>query len=337
MKKQKQRFKKYLLATIIFCAVFVVATTIKAGVNDSLSGWSWGGSESSSDGNINNGLSGNETGIGWISMNNTNTSGGVSYGVNLPTGNTELSGYAWSENLGWIAFDNSNGYLTGCPAGNGACSARRNGDKLEGWARFTSIKDALDAGNSGGWQGWIKLNGTNYGVEISKMDGTGANKTYAWSDELGWIDFSRAKLPAPPTVTVTADGTDVLKIDLGASVLPRNATIAWSSTDATTCDATGGWTATNIGTSGTHIVAVSGGISDNFTITCQGPGGNGSDFATIMTVCYPKTCISQACVNDISGIRTGVSNTNICTNSSTCSVDPDCQTRSVGDWKEVAP
>ena len=26
------------------------------------------------------------------------------------------------------------------------------------------------------------------------MDGTGNNPTYAWSDELGWIDFSRAKI-----------------------------------------------------------------------------------------------------------------------------------------------
>ena len=123
-------------------------------------------------------------------MSNTNpgAGGSVSYGAQI--GNDgKLSGYAWSENLGWISFNEAD--LAGCPS-SPSCSATSDGSRLLGWARIMSIPQA--GANAGGWQGWISLNGSNYGVEISKMDGTGNNPTYAWSDELGWIDFSRARI-----------------------------------------------------------------------------------------------------------------------------------------------
>ncbi len=146
-KNKRQRLTKIGVTAIVFCAVFVTTAVIKAGTGQNTTGWIWGGADTD-----NLQLSGDETGVGWISMNNTNpgAGGGVSYGVNIPTVNGDLSGRAWSENLGYIAFDNSNGYLNGCPAGNGACSARRNGNNIEGWARFVSIADALAVGNSGG-------------------------------------------------------------------------------------------------------------------------------------------------------------------------------------------
>jgi hypothetical protein len=180
---RKQKIKMFLAGLVVFVAVFAVTTFIKAAATDSVSGWLWGGSDSN---------------IGWISANNTNMAGVVSYGLNIPAADGNLSGYAWSENIGAMAFDNSGGYLTGCPSGT--CSARRVGDNLEGWARFVEIKKALDIGNSGGWQGWIKLNPTNGGVTIDPPSGNLGG--YAWSDELGWIDFSKAKIGpiiTPPT------------------------------------------------------------------------------------------------------------------------------------------
>src|SRR5512133_3036518 len=54
--------------------------------------------------------------IGWISFNCTNNNScGTSgnYGVNVST--TNLSGYAWSENIGWITFNSAE--LSGCPSG----------------------------------------------------------------------------------------------------------------------------------------------------------------------------------------------------------------------------
>jgi len=230
--------------------------------------WLWGGSD--------NGF-GNNTGVGWISMKNTNAGAGgsIGYEVNIPSAGGNLSGYAWSENIGWISFEPAD--LVGCPSGT--CTARRVGNDLKGWARIMSIAQAIGGGsytytsvgedllsqattmygpsvpscdcdqynysedcggfpsystftsatdqgdfcydyiqadpdpiirafsksgspipsNSGGWQGWIKLGSETgdpvvYGITFN-ADGTvtkGAATSYAWSDELGWIDFSRS-------------------------------------------------------------------------------------------------------------------------------------------------
>src|SRR3989338_509710 len=43
--------------------------------------------------------------IGWISFNNTSGGGAVDYGVNVDTTTGIFSGYAWSENIGWISFE----------------------------------------------------------------------------------------------------------------------------------------------------------------------------------------------------------------------------------------
>ncbi|MDO8504002.1 MAG: PKD domain-containing protein [bacterium] len=45
--------------------------------------------------------------IGWISFNNTSGGGATSYGVNIDSSTGVLSGHAWSENIGWISFNRS--------------------------------------------------------------------------------------------------------------------------------------------------------------------------------------------------------------------------------------
>jgi hypothetical protein len=81
--------------------------------------------------------------IGWISFNCTNRScTNSNYGVNINPDNGVLSGYAWSSNLGWISFNSSE--LTGCPQGE--CIAKvdlnscsANSCPLVGWARACSV------------------------------------------------------------------------------------------------------------------------------------------------------------------------------------------------------
>lgn len=172
--------------------------------------------------------------IGWINFNSKNCdindnkiyeglaegapancplSGSVSvYGVNLdlditsPTYNN-LSGYAWSENIGWVSF-NWNAIkdalpLTECPSGNGSalCQAKLTGSNFSGWARACSVFQAGCAGvlkddkERGGWDGWIKLRkdssdsgaSPSYGVSLSGNDFIG----HAWaSDVIGWVCFN---------------------------------------------------------------------------------------------------------------------------------------------------
>lgn len=191
MKNSKSRAifglgRRWLFALALFVLVFVVANVVRiqAGTGDNASGWLWGGME--------DGL-GNNTSVGWISVNNTNQGGSASYGVNIPVDQGNLNGYAWSENIGWVSFNQSD--LTGCPQGQ--CVAKRDGINIKGWARILSIRDAAAVGNSGGWQGWVALSGAGYGLKLDTANNKFQSGSYAWSDELGWVDFSRVTF-APP-------------------------------------------------------------------------------------------------------------------------------------------
>lgn len=122
-----------------------------AGTGHNLSGFAWSNN------------------IGWISFNCTNREAGtgkicfdansplfnsasnlVDYGVNVNPGGA-MSGYAWSDNIGWISFQD----LSGCPDGNCYAKFDKTIGQVSGWAK------AVAGGNagSGGWDGWIKLSG----------------------------------------------------------------------------------------------------------------------------------------------------------------------------------
>jgi hypothetical protein len=145
--------------------------------------------------------------IGWISFNctDTNTCGIVDYGVDIASDGT-LTGYAWSSNIGWIKF----GGLSGFPTGQGtqAINAKINGSNLQGWARAI-------AQDGNGWDGWIALSGAgpSYGVNLSGTNFTG----YAWgSSVVGWISFDIAgangvKRTADPA-TFSLGGTEAARI-----------------------------------------------------------------------------------------------------------------------------
>lgn len=118
--------------------------------------------------------------IGWVSFSCANDSSCATsnYGVNIGADNV-LTGYAWSDNIGWISFNSSD--LIGCPSGT--CNASLVNNKIIGWAK--QINDSET--------GWIKLGpidiaGTDYGVTVTGEDVTG----YAWSDVFGWLSFNCA-------------------------------------------------------------------------------------------------------------------------------------------------
>ncbi|MEK7556550.1 MAG: hypothetical protein AAB538_01080, partial [Patescibacteria group bacterium] len=130
-----------------------------AGSGHNLSGWAW-----------------SET-IGWISFNSTNQNTATNYGVKVAA-NGDISGYAWAEHIGWISFNET----AGCPTAPCAPKFNKATGAVSGWAK------ALAGGTvgSGGWDGWIHLRGSNYGVTASGCNWDG----YAWgSDIVGWIHF----------------------------------------------------------------------------------------------------------------------------------------------------
>ena len=73
--------------------------------------------------------------------------------------------------------------------------------------------------------------------------------------------------PATPTVNLETDSTAVTSGD--------NFTLSWSSTDATSCEASGSWTGT-LDPSGTLTQQAYGLGERTFSLTCSGDGGEAS-------------------------------------------------------------
>lgn len=201
---------------IVLFSLFVGAvfqyTFVSAGVGESVSGFAWGGTASAD---------GAYRGIGWISMNSLTDGSAVDYGVNIPSSNGDITGYAWSEHYGWISFNGSD--LSGCsPA---LYSAERVGDSIKGGARIISIRDA--GGNAGGYDGCISLNGAGYGLSVTGSISPYTLSGYAWSSNLGWIDFSGVEVQFSPAADLSIVPCD---IPLGSNSC--NASFTWNITDS---------------------------------------------------------------------------------------------------------
>jgi hypothetical protein len=118
----------------------------------------------------------------------------VNYGVNIDSSGN-LSGYAWSENIGWIDFNPPGPYPTNP---NYSAKVDLNTKELSGWAR------ALAGGTpeAGDWDGWIKLRGwtteavpTEYGVSLNPDSREFEGWAAGWDDStstavVGWISFN---------------------------------------------------------------------------------------------------------------------------------------------------
>jgi hypothetical protein len=129
--------------------------------------------------------------VGWISL------GGADHGLAIAEDGT-ISGYAWSDNIGWISANASD--LTGCP--EAPCTAKITSNLMSGWMRALSG----DTSQSGDWDGWISLSGSSpdYGVSESI---SGAFSGFAWgSDVVGWVDFSYATTSAAADRCINIDG-----------------------------------------------------------------------------------------------------------------------------------
>lgn len=124
--------------------------------------------------------------LGWISLS------GSTYQVTVQSDGT-LAGYAWAnpsddvsgtDNIGWISFNAAD--TASCGA-----AARLTGTSITGWAKVLSA-------DNNGWDGCISLSGSSpaYGVTLgsSGSSQSGMLGGYAWADSTvgGWISFNCA-------------------------------------------------------------------------------------------------------------------------------------------------
>ena len=121
--------------------------------------------------------------IGWIRFNSItppDPDDDYNYGVDVDELTGIFSGYAWSDNIGWISFNEAE--LINCPSGT--CQAKLDflTDEVSGWAKTINIGD--------GWEEWISLRGSipDYGVSFN--DSNNEFEGWAWSDDFGWISFN---------------------------------------------------------------------------------------------------------------------------------------------------
>lgn len=327
--------KKIFLALFVFLIAisFAVVSKTKAGVGNNSSGWSWGGSESPSDAVVN----GNETGVGWISLNSTNIGGGSDYGINFPVGNGPVTGNVWSENLGYINFQPASPY----PAGP-AFGVTRNGDNLEGWARFEEIR--LAGANAGGWLGWIKLrgtaqNGAPYGVSINPVNGRLFGS--GWSDELGWVDFSRGVIRGTPQLVICPSALSLLAGD-SRSLVARY----WNNYlggGTLNCDSTGwdldisgaaNWSSDNPGVASISGNTVQGIVGGSANVTATYNGKSNTIAVSVTSICTYKLCDQSTGYKCESKTIPGAS----CPADSCSAVGTEtCSPMRSGNWKEIAP
>ena len=79
--------------------------------------------------------------------------------------------------------------------------------------------------------------------------------------------------PTPPaTVNLTANP---ISVAIGAET-----TLTWTTTNASTCNASGAWSGTK-STAGSEAVSIAASGDNQFNLTCSGPGGTGSDSAIV--------------------------------------------------------
>ncbi len=124
--------------------------------------------------------------VGWISFS------GPLYSVAVNSGTGEFSGYAWSDNIGWISFNAAD--VGGCPSGSCAPNLNMATGVVTGWARAcagTNNGNCTGGSRTDGWDGWISLRGASpdYGVIVDGSTFGG----WAWGSAIiGWISFNSA-------------------------------------------------------------------------------------------------------------------------------------------------
>lgn len=113
----------------------------------------------------------------------------------------DLSGYAWSDNIGWISFNENNG----CPEAGCVTKPKmdKNSGAVTGWAK------ALSA-DSNGWDGWIKLGGAwSPSLSFTGVSASG----YSWgSDVVGWVSWSGSGYGVVSSVDLTNQPPTVVSI-----------------------------------------------------------------------------------------------------------------------------
>jgi hypothetical protein len=140
-----------------------------------------------------------------------------------------------------------------------------------------SSTEATSCSASGGWTGSRALSG-------SETVNPTATSTYTLTcSGLGGSANQSVTVTVVPPPSVALSATP---LSLAAG---QNSTLTWSSTNASSCTASGGWTGTR-GVAGTEVVSPS--ATTSYTLTCTGTGGTSAQTVTVAVVPAPTLTLS---------------------------------------------
>ncbi len=192
-------FRSFFSLLFFSAAVFFVGPgAVFAESVYEVTGWGWGADDNSIQGFCTSPCA-DLGGLGWVSFSNKTDMTAIPYGVFIDGTTGDFSGYAWSPNIGWIAFSAFD--MKKCSSNPGdSCivpSPKANVNIITdpttgaitggtgivtGWARACSVFVSACSGairpdlERGGWDGWISLQGISsppsrqpYGLRLNMV------------------------------------------------------------------------------------------------------------------------------------------------------------------------
>jgi hypothetical protein len=127
-----------------------------------------------------------------------NTEGELSFeeynsNVSVDSATGDISGYVWSEDLGWIDFGNN--------GGTNPVKIDLDNGKVSGLAYVINTEGTVDF--------------TNYNSNTEVDLASGIMSGYGWSEDVGWIDFTGVDLSG----TLIETGANILPVILSSIIL----------------------------------------------------------------------------------------------------------------------
>jgi PKD repeat protein len=173
--------------------------------------------------------------------------------------------------------------------------------KVEFFAGADKIGE--DVTGADGWAvDWDTTQGTNGEVDLTAV-ATGGG--LAATSTAVRVTVNNTGQP-PPTVTLTAAPDAIAS--------GGNSTLTWSSTNATACEASGGWTGERQAAEGSEQVSPP--ETTTYTLTCTGDGGSAQASATVTVVPAPTVTLSaepqSIVVGDSSTLTWSTTNADTC-------------------------
>jgi hypothetical protein len=231
--------------------------------------------------------------LGWISFSGV-TGNGSSYGVTIKADNT-LDGYAWANPRDDVSTTDNIGWISFNAADTASCgfgAATLTGTTITGGAKVLSA-------DNNGWNGCISLSGTfpSYGVTLNSSGSSqsGTLDGHAWADSTvgGWISFNcTSGGPTANNICATSNYAVLYTTATVPPPPPPSATISFTSSPSRVRSGT---TSSLVYTVTSPVsCTITGSDGSSYPVTVDSTQHTVSTGAISRTILYTLTCDSTS-------------------------------------------